>query len=652
MRPPALQYGRMTGHRAIRAGRAAALATILAAVLASAATVPEGRAADGAGDPCAPCGMLETLAGDYAARAAALADAAQAARRAAAAANDPRRRVWPGPDSPHSDYGSFWLDDTARLREDARAVTAQRTADAVADIAAALADAAQRCRATAPCRRETPGAAPSALPETGGECVAFRAGPGSPLARLRQKAAEIERQNAACSAMACPVASCEARAALVEEAAFAHTLLSSFAALPGQDRHRVEVWQARSGDMARALAGLAAIAPAIRAEGVDRDGLRAAASRIAEAESALAEAADEAGGSEGAWRAVAAKLALAGVRDTLGRMQLTAAQPPPAGPEQEASGPGALAPRIAAAAVAVARLSAPPEALPAVPVCARDVRPLDRARERLAAALDGASRCSLRAGCEVHDAVSRGRARARVLVSDPLLPPALELVRALEEEVEVAASGAAPEEAARPVISFDALARRAGEALAVTVDPAGNRCLSGGGAVTLEPADAPPGEPGPGGSIARQPLAPADTPMLWEVPAPGAYAVAVHALPGAGGAELARSPAFVSRSEPARCEGWTGVWQTEFGRLVTVARPDGSVSGTYRRPSATQPGFLKGQTADGLLRGVWLSEIGEGGTRLRLMEAGSFRGTWGVSPRRETGGGVWTGVCIAGNGPG
>lgn len=554
-------------------------------------------------------------------------------------------------------------------------------AAALLHAARTLRAAALACRAEPSCRPAAPPAAPPpaspaaqppALPGTRTDappaCIRLSTGPEGALTRLQKQVESLEAENARCADFVCPSVDCAARRARLAAAAFSAAMLEALggpaarqpplaarlrrAAKPGADAPP----PADAADPETLGRAFARLARGFDAHGHDPEALRAAAAAIARMEPGLAGDADagEPAAPRGHWRMLAARLALASVRDALTRVQLAEdAQAVPA------RLPG-LARRIANAVHAINRLARVPAMPRTAEVCDGQVRPVLALTARFARALEDAGACTVRAGCDAHAAVAEGRARARLLLTRPALSPALEVVRALEEE---AGAGAADDpsgagivgEAPAPRIALAHETFTAGEAIAVEVDRRGNRCLADGGHVALFSTGAPGAAPLERIALDTPALLPGraggagrDTVTLWfEAPGPGRFELAVHAAQGSGGVRLSRRPLQVVAGPPPRCTGWTGVWQTEFGRLVTVAHADGTVSGTYRRSSGTRPGFLVGRIEKDALTGVWFSEIGRGGTRLRLIGDGVFRGSWGLSPRRVSGGGVWTGICMA-----
>ena len=195
-------------------------------------------------------------------------------------------------------------------------------------------------------------------------------------------------------------------------------------------------------------------------------------------------------------------------------------------------------------------------------------------------------------------------------------------------------------------IAFDRTEVLAGEIVSVSADTSPSACLIDDGAIGLVRAGAPLGSEERyrlvGGATSEISLAaPTD---------PGRYVVRVFASPDRGGHLLSEHGFTVQPLQPG-CDGFTGLWDTSFGHLRLVDR-DGRVTGSYRRgDNAPRPGLVvgarKGSGTSQVFEGTWLSELGRGGTRLRLTDNGvSFRGTWGVTPSRTTGGGAWNGTCL------
>jgi hypothetical protein len=471
-----------------------------------------------------------------------------------------------------------------------------------------------------------------------------------------------------CSLFACPDADCTARAQVLEQASFAEALLSALVTQPaslGDAEDQVVGDEARPSTEGKEqgrtpadefaveiIAALGRVSRLPAAGGLDPDETQSAAQTFAALEERLA-ASEEDGAS---WRHLAARLALAGMRDALTTLRLRNNAHLPANWDNAAF-------RLKGALTSAMRLGMRPYPADQTPAfaagtCQPPGLPVKRTRIRLQAALNRAASCSVRTGCRVEEALMRGRLRARQLLASPAMEEGLEFTRALEEEVgmpRTALAAAAAREGKAPVITLDQTSYRSGEAIEVTIDPAGNRCLMEGGHLALLPFS---------DGTARAPFATidrldtsalrrrvkgqgAESLVRLAAPARGAYRAHLFAAEGAGGRRLMSLPVQIADGEPVRCDGWTGVWQTEFGRLVTVAREGGEVSGSYRRRPDLWPGFLTGTVADGVLTGHWTSDISGGGTRLRLRGEGIFQGHWGLSPASRVNGGRWSGICVA-----
>jgi hypothetical protein len=182
----------------------------------------------------------------------------------------------------------------------------------------------------------------------------------------------------------------------------------------------------------------------------------------------------------------------------------------------------------------------------------------------------------------------------------------------------------------------------AGEVMTVTADASPSACLINGGAIGLGPAgvtsDREQRYQLQGNTRSEILLAAPDE--------PGLYVVRVFASADRGGQVLSEHAVTIVPLGPG-CDGFTGMWDTQFGRLRMVER-DGYITGSYRKSAeAVLPGLILGERSGRTLTGTWLSELGRGGTSLRLQADGThFRGTWGVRPERATGGGAWNGECL------
>ena len=178
-----------------------------------------------------------------------------------------------------------------------------------------------------------------------------------------------------------------------------------------------------------------------------------------------------------------------------------------------------------------------------------------------------------------------------------------------------------------------------GEVIQVTAEMADAACLAEGGTVALvRDTDH--------ATVRRYKLdGPPAAALLFEAPGPaGRYRIEAHAPAERGGGAIA-SVAVDIEPLPPGCSGFTGTWSSDFGDLQLVER-DREVTGTYRRMAGGRPGFLIGERAGRELTGIWLSELGAGGTRLVLSSGGGrFTGTWSHHLTRTAGTGIWNGTC-------
>ncbi len=303
---------------------------------------------------------------------------------------------------------------------------------------------------------------------------------------------------------------------------------------------------------------------------------------------------------------------------------------------------------LSRAMLSAARLDAA-LALAGVPVAANDRQvagPVCGAIEladaylKVGQAIAALSFCRAKSACP-RPAVLSG-ARPVRSASDRTIGALAAVTGALPLNLERAADAAV--RASQPVgISLNQEVYRTGEAISVSADTTRSACLISNGAIGMARA----------GSVEREEryaLAGAATSeiLLAAPDEPGRYVVRVFASPDRGGHILREHPVTIEGFGP-RCEGFTGLWETEFGRLHLVDR-EGRVTGSYRRSEfAPRPGLLVASREGRTLNGTWLSELGRGGARLRLSPEGqNFTGTWGVKVNKVTGGGRWTGKCLLG----
>ena len=613
-------------------------------------------AAGAAEEDCRTCALVSALAGELGGKASELARLADMASEQALAGQTPQAMRWPGPARLDSD-STVWTHQHLALAQSRAAERAAHVAEGVGRLAAAAARAAQTCSREPICTVTHQGSPPHA----GHACAVLNTDMSGDLAQslapVQAVTRALEQEALTCAAMACPGAECSARHVLLEKAAFAQGILSAAAgevsiAMDPGGRSPAGSSSAAPGDAGiAALSGLPAI---LTVSGLDPAGTQQLAAGLAAFENKLIRP-DGPDAGLPHWRRVSARLALAGMRGALGTLRLEGRLVRPAVWEQAAT-------RLETALKALMRLEQSPggpAAGQSSAVACPGVDPdLTRALFRLRNAVNSAAICSVRSGCTAQEAIDAGAARAAQLVSAPVFELRLELVKALEEEVAITpgvfnAAKATAEPA--PQISPDRQTYQQGAAIALDVDISNNRCLAAGGHVALIPADEAAGAP----PVFLDDVAPdvdtvqltapsqrPDTRLLFRAPREGSYSAVVYAAPAEGGALLGAAPIRISRGEPEYCDRWTGVWDTEFGRLVTVEDEAGNVSGTYARSPDVQPGFVFGRVRNNQMQGVWVSEISTGGTRLTLEEEGVFRGSWGLTPQQVTNGGRWSGTCI------
>ncbi len=295
---------------------------------------------------------------------------------------------------------------------------------------------------------------------------------------------------------------------------------------------------------------------------------------------------------------------------------------------------------------------------------------LRRLARDLALARTELSRCLRRAACPSPNgsgipprngmSLTASGAGEGEFAAQALFDASLSRARAMARGLSI---GSAPATA----LGTDARRYLAGEPLTVMVDPAQPACMAEPGAsvailrreagrdrtvVRFDLADGQNVEGGQiavdGGETARGSL----LGFLTGAPlASGAYTVRTFAAPARGGGATGSASFFVE-PEPPVCQGFQGVWTTDFGDLHLAVR-DGEARGTYRRSPSASPGYLFGTVEEGVLTGYWTSELGTGGTRLVLEPGGrAFKGSWAQTLDATRGTGIWNGSCRVGTGRG
>ncbi|MGD1933830.1 MAG: hypothetical protein ACFB0Z_04855 [Candidatus Phaeomarinobacter sp.] len=612
---------------------------------------------------CHTCVLVVELAEGLADKATNLSRLADTSVTRAQVGNIPKTMHWPGPARLDSD-STVWTHQQKALAQTREAARVAQVAKGTEELAEAAARAAGACAKESACKSvDQPLAA-----QAGSACAVIAADAGVDLDRIlepvRAVTRALEQGALTCSAIACPGADCSARHIMLEKAAFAEGILSAAAGeIPitanadelishSGDGSVIDVGPAQEG-----IATLSGLTAVLTARGLDPIGTQQLASDLAHLERNLSRPAGTGpDASRPRWRQVSARLALAGMRDALGALQLDGRLAQPTAWAQAAT-------RLESALKALMRLEQVRgkrrDGQMSTSECPGVDPRLTQTLFRLRRAVNSAAVCSVRIGCNAQEAIDAGVARAAELSAAPVFEPQLELVKVLEEEVAMTpdifdAADVMAEPA--PQISPDQQTYQQGAAITLDVEIANNRCLATGGHVALVPADeadgAPPAsladvEHGTDTARIAAPTEPSDIQLLFRAPGEGHYSATIYAPTAEGGALLRAVPIRVIKSEPARCDGWTGVWDTEFGRLVTIEGEDGNVSGTYGRAPDVQPGFVFGRASENQLQGVWVSEISTGGARLTLEGEGVFRGSWGLTPRQVTNGGRWSGVCIA-----
>lgn len=456
-------------------------------------------------------------------------------------------------------------------------------------------------------------------------------------ARIEQLSEQVIAQARQCQALVCPIMACERSAAFEADLKIAEMSLAELAggrtALPGIVEETAPTGLAVVlGGVERALVRLAIDSAETS---LDADALSA---RAMDMRSGLKAWVDETelrkGVQKHAWRVgaliaeidVAAEWARREDRqeytkayfEALSRAMLSAAR------------------LDAALAIAEEPVSANPNALVG-PVCGANE--LAQAYIKVGQAIAALGFCRAKSACPALNGPSAGLPVRSA--SDQSIGALAAVTGALPLTLERAKDAAV--RASTPVeLRLNQQAYLTGEAITVAANTAPSACLLSDGAISIAKAGSNQGRD------RRYVLAGnAASEILLAAPGePGRYVVRVFASPDRGGHVLSEHTFHVDTFGPG-CEGFTGLWDTEFGRLHLVDR-EGQVTGSYRRSEfAPSPGLLMGSREGNILKGMWLSELGRGGARLRLAQDGqSFNGTWGVKVDQVSGGGRWSGRCL------
>ncbi len=456
-------------------------------------------------------------------------------------------------------------------------------------------------------------------------------------ARIEQLSEQVIAQARQCQTLVCPIMACERSAAFEADLRIAEMSLAELAggrtALPGIVEETAPTGLAVVlGGVERALVRLAIDSAETS---LDADALSA---RALDMRSGLKAWVDETelrkGVQKHAWR-VGALIAEIDVAAEWARRE---DRPEYTKAYFEALSRAMLSAARLDAALAIAEepVTADPSALVG-PVCGANE--LAQAYIKVGQAIAALGYCRAKSACPITGGGASGRPVRSA--SDQSIGALAAVTGALPLTLERAKDAAV--RASKPIdLRLDQDAYLTGEALTVATNTAPSACLVSDGAISIAKAGSNRGRE------RRYVLAGnATSEILLAAPGePGQYVVRVFASPDRGGHVLSEHPLNVDAFGPD-CDGFSGMWDTEFGRLYLVDR-DGQVTGSYRRSEfAPSPGLLIGSREGNTLKGMWLSELGRGGARLRLAEDGqSFNGTWGVKVDQVSGGGRWSGRCL------
>lgn len=497
-----------------------------------------------------------------------------------------------------------------------------------------FADAIKDCEQERLCRRDDPLRAAETMPL---DCRRDQAVLQSSVQRIERLADRVIDEARQCQRFSCPVMQCDKAAGLSDDLAIVETSLAELAggrlALPGV------------GELAPA-SGLATVLGSVER------GLVALAVQSAETKiepDALMARADDMKAGLGAW--LQETESRHGVQETSWRVSALMGEIDVAA-EWARAGEGADHTRayfrsLSRAILSAARLDAAlamseenqaSATLGVVegPICG--ARELGQAYLKVGQARAALNFCRAKSACpsaRTPEAVPHRSAASRGLGAYAAVTGALPLDEARARDASVAQS--APVE-----LSFQRQRFRSGEVLRVRADTRASACLIEDGAIALVRAGSPARRAQryqlDGGNVSE---------ILLAAPTePGRYAVRVFASANRGGGTL-RDEVVSVEPLAVGCSGFSGLWDTDFGRLYLTER-DGEITGSYRRNDTTPlPGLFVGQRRGNVAEGIWLSELGRGGARLRLTDGGTrFVGSWGVTPERVDGAGQWNGACL------
>ncbi len=577
------------------------------------ADVERGGAVDK--QPCERCTYLAQTVSAYRARAEAALAGIRENEAALSAIND---RAPPGMKA------TYERTLAAEQKAAARAIAGLRS----------YTNAMRDCENERLCQRHDPMRADETQPL---DCARDAAPVRSAASRIERLADQVIAQARQCQTLACPIMACERSAAFAADLTIAEMSLAELAggrtALPGIGEEAAPTGLAVVlGGVERALVRLAIDSAEMS---LDADALSARAVDMRSGLKAWVEESElRKGVQKHAWR-VGALIAEIDVAAEWARRD--------EGQEYTKAYFEALSRAMLSAARLDAALAIAAEPVTADP--SETVGPVCGANELASAYL------------KVGQAIAAlGFCRAKSACPQPILSPADTPIRSASDRsigALAAVTGALPltlerakdaaVRASQPVeLSLNQERYRIGEAVSVAANTAPSACLQLDGAIGVAKAGSVEGRE------QRYALAGnAASEILLAAPGePGRYVVRVFASPDRGGHILSEHPLNVEAFGTS-CDGFTGLWDTEFGRLHLVDR-DGRVTGSYRRTEfAPRPGLLIASRENNLLKGIWLSELGRGGARLRLAQDGqSFNGTWGVKVDQVSGGGRWSGRCL------
>ncbi|MEQ9517830.1 MAG: hypothetical protein RLN89_00175 [Parvibaculum sp.] len=495
-----------------------------------------------------------------------------------------------------------------------------------------FADAIAKCEEERLCRRDDPSRAAETMPL---DCARDQPDLQNSVARIERLAEKVIDEARQCQRFSCPIMHCGRAAGLADDLSIVETSLAELAggrlALPGaSDLAPAAGLATVLGSVER---GLVALAIQSAETSLDPDALTARADDMkAGLGSWLQETESRHGVQETSWRVsalmgeidVAAEWARAGESvehtrayfQSLSRAVLSAAR--------------------LDAALALSEETAGEKAASNGPVCGANE--LGRAYLKVGQARAALNFCRAKSACPI-DGADEGMpyrsASSQSLGAYAAVTGALPL-----DDKRIADAGVA--QSAPVDLSLEHQRYRAGEVVRVRADTRASSCLMEDGAVALVRAGSPARRAQryllEGGAVSE---------ILLSAPTtPGRYAVRVFASADRGGGAL-RDQVITVDAFPVGCDGFSGLWDTDFGRLYLTER-EGEVTGSYRRNDTTPlPGLFVGKRRGSVVEGTWLSELGRGGAKMRLTDGGNrFVGSWGVTADRVDGGGQWNGACL------